>query len=81
MKTTLNITIEDAVLAHVREYAASRDISVSQIVEDYFKSLTKPAKRNQIIEMVEKLETPTFIDEDFDLKKAYYEERSEKYGS
>jgi hypothetical protein len=81
MKTTLNITIEDAVLAHVREYAASRDISVSQMVEDYFQSLTKSVKRNNIIEMVEGLETPAFIDEDLDLKKAYYDDKSEKYCS
>jgi len=81
MKTRLNITIEDGLLPQIKEYAASREVSISQMVEDYFLSLIKPnTRKKSIIEMVEELEAPSQIDNDLDLKQSYYEQRSEKYG-
>ena len=81
MKTRLNITIEDALLPHIKEYAASREVSISQMVEDYFRSLVKPnIRKKNIIEMVDELEAPSHIDNELDLKKSYYEQNSKKYG-
>ena len=81
MKTRLNITIENALLSHVKEYAASKEVSVSQMVEDYFRSLIKPTDKraNNIIDLVEQLPAHQ-IDDNIDLKKSYYEDRSDKYG-
>jgi hypothetical protein len=81
MKTRLNLTIENALLSHVKEYAAAKEVSVSQIVEDYFESLVKPTTKRptNIIELIDQLQTPK-IEDNIDLKKSYYEERTEKYG-
>lgn len=81
MKTRLNLTIENVLLSHVKEYATAKNISVSQIVEDYFKSLIKPTLKphTNVIDLVEQLQTPQ-IEDNIDLKKSYYEERSDKYG-
>jgi hypothetical protein len=81
MKTRLNITIEDTLLDQVKDYAASKHLSLSQIIEDYFKSIiSSTAKKNNILEMVDNLKAPTGLDDDVDLKKSYYEQRSKKYG-
>jgi hypothetical protein len=81
MKTRLNITIEDHILMQAKDYAASKQLSISQIVEDYFRNIVKPLpKKKNILEMVEELDVPANINPDIDLKKAFYEEQSEKYG-
>jgi hypothetical protein len=45
MKTRLNLTIEDALLKEIKFYARKRKTSVSELVEGYFKAVTKPAKQ------------------------------------
>lgn len=81
MKTRLNITIENSVLSQMKDYAASKQTSVSQIIEDYMRSIVKsPSKKKNILEVVDQLEVPQNIDGNQDLKKAFYEEQSDKYG-
>ena len=82
MKTRLNITIEDTVLAYIKNYAAARKISVSQIIEEHLKSIAESAeqKRN-ILEVIDKMDAPIGIHDDQDLVKAYHEARADKYGS
>jgi len=72
MKTRLNITIEETLLEKVKVYATKQNSSVSQLVEDYFKTIIKPKKRKTIIDLIESLPKPD-IDSDEDLKKEYYE--------
>jgi hypothetical protein len=79
MKVRINLTIEDHLLSRIKRYAASRKTSVSGLVEDYFKKLSKSSKRKTIIELVEKLNTPG-IDLKKDLKKDIYREQAKKYG-
>ncbi|WP_342084512.1 DUF6364 family protein [Dyadobacter sp. OTU695] len=80
MKTRLNITIEDTVLAYIKGYAAARQISVSQIIEEHLKSIAESSKQKRsILEVVDDL-VPGDINGDQDLIKAYHEARSEKYG-
>ncbi|MGV3599859.1 MAG: DUF6364 family protein [Dyadobacter fermentans] len=82
MKSRLNITIEDTLLAYIKNYAAARQISVSQIIEDHLKSLAEePAQKRNILEIMDKMPAPTGINADQDLVKAYHEARAEKYGS
>lgn len=79
MKARLNITIDNAVLEDAKAYATKQNRSVSDLVETYFKKITKPAKRKSILELVEKLEKPD-IPQDADLKELYYKENAKKYG-
>ena len=79
MKTRLNLTIDDALLGNIKAYASNKQTSVSELVENYFKTITKPPKRKNIINLVEKLEKPK-IDSKADLKELYYQNQSKKYG-
>jgi hypothetical protein len=78
MKTRVNLTIEDSVLHDTKLYAEKKGTSVSEIVEDYLKIITKPVKRRTILDMVEELEKPK-IDPETDLKELYYQERAKKH--
>ncbi len=79
MKSRLNLTIENSLLEDVKSYARKQKRSVSDLVESYFKKVTRPSKRKNIIDLVEKLEKST-IDENADLKDLYYKENAKKYG-
>lgn len=82
MKTRLNITIEDTVLAYIKSYAAARQISVSQIIEEHLKSIAESSvQKRSIIEVVDKMDAPIDLDTNQDLVKAYHEARSKKYDS
>lgn len=79
MKTRLNLTVDEALLSHIKAYAARKQISVSELVESYFKRMVRPPKKKNILHLVESLDTPA-IDPKADLKKSFYREQSEKYG-
>lgn len=80
MKARINITIEESILDKAKIFAAKKHLSLSQMIEDYLNNIIKPAKRKNIIDLVDKLKAPTSIPADMDLKEAYYEERKSKYG-
>ncbi len=79
MKVRLNLTIEDRLLDKIKRYAANKQTSVSELVENYFRNITQPSRRKNIIDLIENLEKPS-LDEDRGLKKAYYEDRKKKSG-
>ena len=79
MKARVNLTIDESVLHDTKLYAEKQGISVSEIVEEYLKNITKPVKRKTIIDMVEEL-SPADIDSKADLTELYYQERAKKYG-
>lgn len=79
MKARLNLTIEDSLLENVKSYAVKQQRSVSELVEGYFKTVTKPSKRKNILHLVEKLDKPV-LTEKGDLKDLYYKENAKKYG-
>ncbi len=79
MKTRLNLTIDDDLLSSIKTYAANKQTSVSTLVENYFKRITKLPRKKNIISMIEKLEKPN-INSDSDLKELFYKEQSKKYG-
>ena len=62
MKSRLNLTIENSLLEDVKSYAVKNKRSISDLVESYFKKVTRPSKRKNIIDLVEKLEKPTIND-------------------
>jgi hypothetical protein len=79
MKARLNLTIDEALLSSIKTYASNNQTSVSELVENYFKQIARPAKRKNIVDLVEKLERP-HIDGGADLKELYYEDKGAKYG-
>lgn len=79
MKARLNLTIEDSLLENVKSYAVKQQRSVSELVEGYFKTVTKPSKRKNILHLVDKLDKPVIAGKD-DLKDLYYKENAKKYG-
>ena len=79
MKARVNLTIEESVLHDTKIYAEKQGTSVSEIVEDYLKKISRPVKRKTIVDMVEELK-PADIDPNTDLKELYYQERAKKYG-
>ena len=67
MKTTINVTIDERILIRVQAYAASKNTSISELVEEYFKIIHCRHNRKTIIDLVEKLTAPE-IDVSGDLK-------------
>ena len=78
MKNRLNITIDEKLLTGAKRYADKPRTSLSQLVEGYFKKITRPDRKN-IIDLVESLPKPD-INIKRDLKKEYYEGQKSKYG-
>jgi len=79
MKDRLNLTIDGELLEAVKNYAAGKQISVSEMVQRYFKSVTRPVRRKNILDLVDKLDRPV-IDSKADLKGLFYKEQEGKYG-
>ncbi len=79
MKARLNLTIDNALLDEMKVYAARKQTSVSELVENFFVTVTRQGRRKSIIDLVEKLKTPS-LDPLADLKELYYTEQSGKHG-
>jgi hypothetical protein len=58
MKERLNLTIDGALLEAMKVYAASKEMSVSELVESYFRQVTRPVSRQNILDMVDQLAGP-----------------------
>jgi hypothetical protein len=56
MKERLNLTIDAELVESMKAYAASKQMSVSELVESYFRSVTKPLQRKSIVDLVDGLE-------------------------
>jgi len=79
MKNKLNITVDDTLIEQAKRYAARHQTSLSQLVEQYFKSLVRPARKKNILELLKELPKPK-ISIEGDLKKNYYDQQKKKYG-
>lgn len=74
MKARLNLTIDSNLLETIKAYAASKQTSISELVESYFKNISRPAKRKSILDLVEKLPDPKMKFQG-DLKVQYFESK------
>jgi Family of unknown function (DUF6364) len=79
MKERLNLTIDGVLLETIKAYALKRGMSVSELVEGYFRTVTKPVERKNILDLIDELKKPV-INGKADLKDLFYKEQGEKYG-
>ena len=79
MKERLNLTIDGELLDAMKAYAASKQMSVSELVENYFRSVTKPVQRRNILDLVDELEKPV-LDGLSPSKELFYQQQEKKYG-
>ncbi|MES2111074.1 MAG: DUF6364 family protein [Bacteroidota bacterium] len=73
MKTRVNLTIEEDVLREAKIYAVHHETSLSELTEDYLKSIVKKKKGKSILDLIKELPKPN-VPADADLKKLYYED-------
>ena len=80
MTTKLTLTIDDAVISVAKKYAKNKGKSLSDIVENYLKTLTsKESKENTVSPRILKLMGVIELPEDFDYKKALTSGLAKKY--
>ena len=83
MNTKLTLTIEKEVIEIAKEYAKEKGLSLSEMVENYFKLITVNRRKiqpKQISAKVRKLRGIINTNENFDYKQILTEELSKKYG-
>ncbi len=78
MKARLHLTIDEHILKEVKKVAVKKKISVSEMVGDYFKIITKQ-KKKLLTEILDELPKPN-LPEDFDWKEEYIKDKMKKYG-
>ncbi|MEM9920992.1 MAG: DUF6364 family protein [Bacteroidota bacterium] len=83
MNTKLTLTIEKKVIQIAKEYAKEKGQSLSELVENYFKLITKERRSIETDELsprVKRLRGIIKVDEDLDYKQILTEELLKKYG-
>jgi len=81
VNTKLTLTIEKEVIEEAKEYAKEKGQSLSDLVENYFKLITKDKRKiksNQLSPRVKRLRGILKVDKDYDYKKTLEEELSKK---
>ncbi len=82
MNTKLTLTIEQEIIKRAKDYAKERNRSLSDIIENYLKSLTKEEKKNKVIKLnpvVKSLKGSFKTGKDFNYKKELRNRLDEKY--
>lgn len=82
MNTKLTLTIEEEVIQVAKEYAKEKGQSLSNLVENYFKLITKDRrtiKPEELSPRIQRLRGIIKTDEPIDYKKVLAEELAKKY--
>lgn len=83
MSSKLTLTIQKEIIETAKEYAKEKGLSLSEMVESYFKLVTVNRKINtkkQLSPKVRKLRGIIKTEDELDYKKILTEELSKKYG-
>ena len=85
MKKKLNITIEENLLEKIKDYAESKDRSVSDLVQEHFETLLKPRPTlpngMTLVEYMKSLpKSKVEFPEGIDWKEEYYRAKAKKWG-
>jgi hypothetical protein len=81
MNTKLTLTIEQKVIEKAKKYAKDKERSLSNLIENYLKALTKESDSNEIelTPIVKSLKGSFTAPKNFDYKKELTNRLSEKY--
>lgn len=81
MNTKLTLTIEQTVIEKAKKYAKDKERSLSNLIENYLKALTKENDSNEIelTPIVKSLKGSFTAPKNFDYKKELTNRLSEKY--
>ena len=81
MNTKLTLTMEQTVIENAKKYAKNKDRSLSSLIENYLKALTKESDTNdgELTPIVKSLKGSFTAPKDFDYKKELTNRLSEKY--
>ena len=81
MNTKLTLTIEQTVIEKAKKYAKDKERSLSNLIENYLKALTKESDSNEIelTPIVKSLKGSFTAPKNFDYKKELNSRLSEKY--
>ena len=81
MNTKLTLTIEQTVIEKAKKYAKDKERSLSNLIENYLKALTKEDNSNEIelTPIVKSLKGSFTAPKNFDYKKELTKRLSEKY--
>jgi hypothetical protein len=83
MSSKLTLTLQKEIIETAKEYAKEKGLSLSEMVESYFKLVTVNRKINtkkHLSPKVSKLRGIIKTEEELDYKKILTEELSKKYG-
>ncbi len=83
MNTKLTLTIEKEVIEVAKEYAKEKGQSLSDLVENYFKLLTRERsvlKAEELSPRIKRLRGIIKIEKELDYKEILTEELKKKYG-
>ncbi len=84
MNTKLTLTVDQDVIIKAKDYAKSRGRSLSDIIENYLKVITKESsdvKEMELTPVVKSLKGSFRMPENFDYKKDLTSELSKKYSN
>lgn len=82
MNAKLTLTIDKDVIKEAKNYAKEKGQSLSDLVQNYFKLLTKDERKVEASELsprIKRLRGILKADNDFDYKKVLEEQLSKKY--
>lgn len=80
MNTKLTLSLEKEVIEMAKIYAKGTGRSLSEMVENYFRSLTSKPEKDEIHPKIKKLIGRITLPEDFDEEKVKEDYHKEKYG-
>ncbi|HOP63683.1 MAG TPA: DUF6364 family protein [Spirochaetota bacterium] len=79
MNTKLTLKLDKTVIENAKKYSLQRKVSLSELVENYFRSLTEYNEEQNYSSVVRELSGIISIDNTDDLKKEYTDYLVEKY--
>jgi two-component SAPR family response regulator len=81
MNTKLTLTIDEIVIEKAKKYAKNKQSSLSNIIENYLKTLVKESKKDteELSPIVKSLKGSFQAEKDFDYKKELTKRLSDKY--
>jgi hypothetical protein len=81
MNTKLTLTIEKSVIEKAKRYAKEKERSLSDLIENYLKAITKEKKTEMARDtpIVQSLKGSFHVPDNFDYKKELTESLSKKY--